>query len=62
MSWAANDARAMAKKYHALAEHAHRSDQNRFTRMAEWWERRAIELDAAESTAAEAAMRWLSRC
>jgi hypothetical protein len=45
MSALSDDARRMAKKYRGLAETSHRSDRSRFARMAEWWERRAAELD-----------------
>lgn len=50
MSAKSDEARRMAEKYRVLAETEETLDRRRFTRMAEWWLKRAAELDAAEKT------------
>lgn len=45
MSARADDARRMAENYRALAETANPVDRRRFSRMADWWQQRAAELE-----------------
>jgi hypothetical protein len=42
----------MAEKYRALAESVNEQDRRRFSRMADWWQGRAAELDAAKRATA----------
>jgi hypothetical protein len=48
MSALANEARRMAEKYRALAVTTSAPDRARFAHMADWWLKRAADLDAAE--------------
>ena len=48
MSTTADEVRAMAEKYRALAEIAGRVDHVRYSGLAEWWLKRAAEIEAAE--------------
>ena len=50
MSAKSDEARRMAAKYRVLAETGEPADRRRFGRMADWWLKRAAELDAAEKT------------
>lgn len=45
---AADEARAMAKKYQGLTKMANRPGSSRFSLMVEWWLRRAAELDGSK--------------
>jgi hypothetical protein len=48
MSAKSDEARRMAEKYRVLAETDETLDRRRFSRMADWWRKRAAELDAGE--------------
>jgi hypothetical protein len=48
MSAKADDARGMAEKYRALAEMASPMDRRRFSRMADWWQQRAADLERSD--------------
>ena len=48
MSALADEARRMAEKYRALAETVSAPDRALFAHMADWWLKRAAELDATE--------------